>query len=80
MSETRYGQIYPPDAAWLAKATPEEILEPELPIIDTHHHLWVRDDQRYLLHELIINAFRYEAPPISGDTQDRTTSDLARCR
>ena len=53
MSETRYGHIYPPDAAWLAKAVPEEILEPELPIIDTHHHLWVRDDQRYLLHELM---------------------------
>ena len=26
--------------AWLAKAPPEAALEPELPIIDPHHHLW----------------------------------------
>ena len=50
---TRYGHIYPPDAAWLAQATPEVALEPDLPIIDTHHHLWNRDDQRYLLHEFL---------------------------
>ena len=25
---------------WIAKETPEEVLEPELPIIDPHHHLW----------------------------------------
>ena len=50
---TRYGHIYAPDAAWLAKAEPEAVLEPELPIIDTHHHLWVRTDQRYLLHEFL---------------------------
>jgi len=50
---TRYGHIYPPDTVWLAKAAPEPILEPDLPIIDTHHHLWVRDDQRYLLHEFM---------------------------
>ena len=27
-------------ARWLAQETPEAVLEPELPIIDTHHHLW----------------------------------------
>ena len=42
-----------PSEAWLAKAAPEPILEPELPIIDTHHHLWERPDHRYLLHELL---------------------------
>ncbi|HEY6716032.1 MAG TPA: amidohydrolase family protein, partial [Reyranella sp.] len=26
--------------AWLAKRPPETALEPELPIIDPHHHLW----------------------------------------
>ena len=52
-SPTRYGRIRPPDEAWLAKAPPEPILEPELPIIDTHHHLWERPDHRYLLHELL---------------------------
>jgi len=25
---------------WIAKETPEEVLEPDLPIIDPHHHLW----------------------------------------
>ena len=52
-SPTRYGRIRPPDEAWLAKAPREPILEPELPIIDTHHHLWERPDHRYLLHELL---------------------------
>ncbi|MEM1249493.1 MAG: amidohydrolase family protein [Acidobacteriota bacterium] len=27
-------------ARWLAQNPPESVLEPELPIIDTHHHLW----------------------------------------
>jgi predicted TIM-barrel fold metal-dependent hydrolase len=25
---------------WLARETPETVLEPELPIVDPHHHLW----------------------------------------
>src|SRR6059036_2261700 len=50
---TRYGRIRPPDEAWLAKAPAEPILEPALPIIDTHHHLWDRPDHRYLLDELL---------------------------
>jgi hypothetical protein len=31
----------------------EPILEPELPIIDTHHHLWDRGGWTYLLPELL---------------------------
>lgn len=38
--------------AWLARRPPEDILEPELPIIDPHHHLWDRRQHRYLLDEL----------------------------
>ena len=26
--------------SWIAKETPETVLEPDLPIIDPHHHLW----------------------------------------
>ncbi|MDB4567829.1 amidohydrolase family protein [Pseudomonadales bacterium] len=26
--------------SWMGKETPEEVLEPNLPIIDPHHHLW----------------------------------------
>jgi predicted TIM-barrel fold metal-dependent hydrolase len=29
------------DEAWLAQYR-EEIIEPELPIVDPHHHLWSR--------------------------------------
>jgi predicted TIM-barrel fold metal-dependent hydrolase len=39
-----------PDEAWLAKVE-EEALEPDLPIVDPHHHLWVRDNHRYLMPE-----------------------------
>ena len=37
---TPFGRVSLPNKAWLAKGGPEEILEPMLPIIDTHHHLW----------------------------------------
>jgi L-fuconolactonase len=49
----QFGRIYPPDEAWLAKQEREEIFEPDLPIIDTHHHLWVRGGHTYLLDELL---------------------------
>src|SRR6202051_2746161 len=49
----QYGRIFPPSDAWLARAAAEPVLEPDLPIIDTHHHLWVRPDHRYLLDELV---------------------------
>ena len=35
-----FGRILPLDKAWLAKLPAEEVLDPGLPIIDTHHHLW----------------------------------------
>jgi L-fuconolactonase len=50
----RFGHIAKPDDAWLAKQEREPILEPELPIIDTHHHLWQRGaDWPYFLPELL---------------------------
>ena len=49
----RFGHIVQPDEAWLAKQEREPILEPELPIIDTHHHLWDRGGWAYLLPELL---------------------------
>ena len=41
-----------PRADWLA-LTDEAVLEPELPVIDPHHHLWERPGNRYLLDELL---------------------------
>ena len=50
---TAFGRsISPPNEAWLTKQPPEAILDPELPIVDTHHHFWDRLDHRYLLDEL----------------------------
>jgi predicted TIM-barrel fold metal-dependent hydrolase len=40
---------------WLARRR-EEILEPALPIVDPHHHLWDRPDGRYLLDELLADT------------------------
>ncbi len=53
---TQFGRIHAPDETWLATQPPEPILEPELPIIDTHHHLWERPDHRYLLHEFLADV------------------------
>ena len=36
---------------WLA-GTGEDVLEPDLPIVDPHHHLWTHVDPPYLLEEL----------------------------
>ncbi len=40
---------------WLDRRK-EEILEPDLPIVDPHHHLWDRHDWRYLLDELLADT------------------------
>jgi hypothetical protein len=46
-----HGKITPPDEAWLTRAPPEPALEPDLPIIDPHHHLWDNRGHRYLVPE-----------------------------
>jgi L-fuconolactonase len=51
---TSFGRsIQAPNEAWLAKQLAEPVLDPELPIIDTHHHFWDRPDHRYLLDEFL---------------------------
>ena len=44
-----------PNTVWLGKLT-EEILEPDLPIVDPHHHLWDHPGSRYLLDELLADV------------------------
>jgi len=39
-----------PDDSWLSKLK-EEILEPDLVIVDPHHHLWLRNGYSYLMPE-----------------------------
>jgi predicted TIM-barrel fold metal-dependent hydrolase len=49
----QFGGFTTVDEDWLNKRAPEAVLEPDLPIIDTHHHLWERPHSRYLLHEFL---------------------------
>jgi len=51
-SVTSQSSNYPIRNDWL-RSWAEDILEPELPIVDPHHHLWDRGGWRYLLHELL---------------------------
>src|SRR5205807_8336634 len=55
---TGEARAYPrplPNPEWLGKRT-EEILEPDLPIVDPHHHLWDHPGSRYLLDELLADV------------------------
>ena len=47
------GNVIAPDPAWVAKVS-EPALEPELPIVDPHHHLIDRPENgTYLLRDLL---------------------------
>ena len=50
--ETRLGGV---DPAWLAQVQ-EEIIEPDLPICDPHHHLWDFPTHRYMLEDLLADT------------------------
>src|SRR5262249_8784485 len=52
---TAFGRIVAPRQDWLARAPVEKILEPELAIVDTHHHLW-SERGRYLVEELLADT------------------------
>jgi predicted TIM-barrel fold metal-dependent hydrolase len=52
MSATQHSTYLPVREDWLARLS-EPALEPDLPIIDPHHHLWDRPDWRYLLPDLL---------------------------
>jgi predicted TIM-barrel fold metal-dependent hydrolase len=60
-SDTKFGRFAPPEPDWLNRAEPEAVLDPNLPIVDAHHHLWDRRrpgglHQRYLLDEFLADA------------------------
>ena len=42
-------------ADWLAQVS-EDIIDPERPVCDPHHHLWDRPQHRYLIDELIADT------------------------
>jgi predicted TIM-barrel fold metal-dependent hydrolase len=49
------GNVIAPDPKWAA-LTKEEALEPALPIVDPHHHLWQRTGNDYLFHDLLADT------------------------
>lgn len=49
-SQSIFGRLIPPDDHWLARALPQAPIDPDLPIIDAHMHLWHRDNgHRYFV-------------------------------
>src|SRR5258707_15411771 len=48
---SKSGLYADPREDWLAQRK-EEILDPQRPIVDPHHHLWDRGGQRYLIEEM----------------------------
>ena len=44
-----------PRQDWLDRRR-EDILEPALPIVDPHHHLWERPDWTYMLEDLLADT------------------------
>ena len=51
----KLGNVIDVDPAWVAKVT-EEALEPSLPIVDPHHHLWQRAGNDYMFHDLLADT------------------------
>ncbi|MBV8392572.1 MAG: amidohydrolase family protein [Alphaproteobacteria bacterium] len=49
------GNVIAPDPKWAAQ-TKETALEPGLPIVDPHHHLWQRAGNDYLFHDLLADT------------------------
>jgi predicted TIM-barrel fold metal-dependent hydrolase len=50
------GTVLRPSSDWLARQPHEDIVDPLLPIVDAHHHLWHRGGHRYLLDELLADT------------------------
>ncbi len=52
---TAFGRNTPPREDWLARAPVEDVLDPSLPIVDTHHHVWP-DRGHYMVDELLADT------------------------
>jgi predicted TIM-barrel fold metal-dependent hydrolase len=48
---SKSGLYADPREDWLAQHT-EDIIDPQRPIVDPHHHLWDRGGQRYMIEEM----------------------------
>src|SRR5688500_9447302 len=54
-AEPRHHHHPLPNPSWLALPQ-EAILEPDLPIVDAHHHLWDHAGNEYLLDDLLADS------------------------
>ena len=54
-TSTTHSPYLPVRDDWLARRS-EAILEPALPIVDPHHHLWERPGWRYMLDDLLADT------------------------
>ena len=48
---SKSGLFADPREDWLAQHT-EEVIDPQRPIVDPHHHLWDRGGLRYMLEDM----------------------------
>lgn len=55
---------------WLARVR-EDVIEPELPVVDPHHHLWDRHGERYLFADLLADM---------SDGHDVRATVFVQCR
>jgi predicted TIM-barrel fold metal-dependent hydrolase len=49
---TEFGRIHPADESWLSTQPVEPVIDPDLPIVDAHHHLWQIGSSAYLAGDL----------------------------
>jgi len=73
----RFAASYPenePILSWLRKEAVEEVLEPELPIVDCHHHMWdhrgASSNDHPKAHDDICSTRVYKLPQILEDMND----------
>lgn len=68
-----FGRIFPPAPGWLERQPIEPVLEPALPIVDCHHHLWNVEGNRYLLAELSadLNTGHNVTATVTMESQER---------
>lgn len=72
-SPTDFSRTQPPRPDWLARALPEEVLDPGLRIVDTHMHLWHHaSGYRYFVEEY--------ARDIAESGHDVAASIFVECR
>ena len=64
---------------WLAKQEPEEVLDPGIPIVDAHHHLWASTEARPILGTGTY-LFRHMMDDILGSGHDVRQTVFVQCR